>query len=79
MSKIIKQYTDTSLSDKKIYQLGIQAPPGSKIKINNGEPIIVNSTGIFQVECNEDIYITSVEVTKSEEKATVYIDVIEEG
>ena len=35
---------------KSIIQLGIQTLPGTKFKLNNGEEIIIGSTGIYELE-----------------------------
>lgn len=35
---------------KSIIQLGIQSLPGTKFRLNNGEEIIIGSTGIYELE-----------------------------
>lgn len=50
-----------------IYQLGIQAMPGTKIYINSpnvGQPIIIGKTGIFELDLNDQSVITSLRVDK---------------
>ena len=44
-----------------ILQLGIQAPPGTKFKINNGDGdwIIIGTTGIFELDLEGKTEITS--------------------
>ena len=77
MAKVINQYT-TNILDKghKIYQLGVQAIPGSILYINSTEnPIVIGLSGIFQVELEDGSYISTVEVDSSK---AFYIDVIEE-
>lgn len=78
MAKIIKQYTTNILDeDHKIYQLGVQATPGSTLYINNtNNPIVIGPSGIFQVELEDGSYISTVKVNSSN---TFYIDVIEES
>lgn len=46
---------------KPITQLGIQALPGTRIYLNNGEeyPIIIGSTGIYELELEGISNITS--------------------
>ena len=46
-------------SNFPILQLGIQAPPGTKFRINNGDDIIVGTTGIFELDLEGKTEITS--------------------
>ena len=51
-----------------IYQLGIQAIPGTKVYINSpnvGKPIIIEKTGIFELDLNDQSVITSLRVDKA--------------
>ena len=51
-----------------IYQLGIQAIPGTKVYINSpnvGKPIIIGKTGIFELDLNDQSVITSLRVDKA--------------
>lgn len=41
-----------------ILQLGIQAPPGTKFSLNNGDEIIIGSTGIFELDLEGKTEIT---------------------
>lgn len=50
-----------------IYQLGIQAIPGTKVYINSpnvGKPIVIGKTGIFELDLNDQSVITSLRVDK---------------
>lgn len=50
-----------------IYQLGIQAIPGTKVYINSpnvGKPIVIGKTGIFELDLNDQSVITSIRVDK---------------
>ena len=50
-----------------IYQLGIQAIPGTKVYINSpnvGKPIIIGKTGIFELDLNDQSVITSLRIDK---------------
>ncbi len=50
-----------------IYQLGIQAVPGTKVYINSpnvGKPIIIGKTGIFELDLNDQSVITSLRIEK---------------
>lgn len=42
-----------------ILQLGIQAPPGTRFKINEGDDIIIGTTGIFELDLEGKTEITS--------------------
>jgi hypothetical protein len=51
-----------------IYQLGIQAIPGTKVYINSpnvGKPIVIGKTGIFELDLNDQSVITSLRVDKA--------------
>lgn len=41
-----------------ILQLGIQAPPGTRFKINEGDDIIIGTTGIFELDLEGKTEIT---------------------
>lgn len=45
-----------------IFQLGIQAPPGTKVYLNhNIQPVIIGHTGLFDIDLsNTDQYIQSI-------------------
>lgn len=50
-----------------IYQLGIQAIPGTKVYINSpnvGKPIVIGKTGIFELDLNDQSVITSLRIDK---------------
>lgn len=81
MAKIIKQYINTNISGKKIYQLGIQAPQNSIVEINgnSNNKITIGLSKIFQIELKDGMYITSIKVTRPTGITDdYYIDVIEE-
>ena len=42
-----------------ILQLGIQTIPGAKFRLNTGDPIIIGSTGIYELDLNNKTEITS--------------------
>ncbi len=42
---------------RQINKLGVQAPPGTQVVINNSKTIMVGRTGIYELD--EDIYITN--------------------
>lgn len=42
-----------------IVQLGIQTIPGAKFKLNTGDPIVIGSTGIYELDLNNKTEITS--------------------
>ena len=44
-----------------ILQLGIQAPPGTRFRINNGDYIIIGTTGIFELDLEGKTEITSLD------------------
>ena len=45
-----------------VTQLGIQAIPGTKFSLNNAvEKIIIGSTGIYELELNEQTQITNIQ------------------
>lgn len=56
---------------KPIYQLGIQTLPGTKVYINSpyeGSPIIINKSGIFEIEVDNQSLIISLRVDKESAK-----------
>lgn len=78
----------TIFSDEKIiYQLGIQALPGTRFYINDAEyPIIVGTTGLFEIDLSSGMQInqlyfdeTSLELISDNPSAVLIIDTIEEG
>ena len=54
-------FTGSVFADKTpIYQLGIQALPGTKFFLNGGiDPIIVGATGIYELDLHEKATISS--------------------
>lgn len=79
---------NTIFSEEKIiYQLGIQALPGTKFFINDSEyPVIIGTTGLFEIDLSSGIQInhlyfdaTSLEVIANNPSAVLIIDTIEEG
>lgn len=83
MAKVIEQYQNTNISDIKIYQLGVQAPPGSMIYFNEDyeHGIRIGSSGIFQTDLDDGILFTSISVTPAEINGVpgkYYIDIIRE-
>ena len=51
-----------------IYQVGIQTLPGTKVYINSpyeGDPIIINKTGVFEIEAESQSTVTSLRIDKS--------------
>lgn len=57
----LDHYTNGTVfeSNFPILQLGIQAPPGTKFRINNGDDIIIGTTGIFELDLEGKTEITS--------------------
>lgn len=49
---IIKAY-----GAKQVNKLGVQAPPGTQIVVNNSKTIMIGRTGMYELD--EDIYITN--------------------
>lgn len=47
---------------KQINKLGIQAPPGTQVVMNNSKTIMVGRTGMYELD--EDIYITNMYFVK---------------
>lgn len=64
-------------------QLGIQAPPGTKFYINNGEnPVIIGFTGLFELSLLENGSITSltfdeqsIDQIQANDSAIIIIDI----
>lgn len=85
MSKMIKQFVLSEENEKamsfegRIYQLGISGTPGQIIKINRTGQIILNSTGVFQINVTDDIPLNSVEVTEYMGITPLIIDIVYEG
>lgn len=54
-------YTNGTIFENNfpILQLGIQAPPGTRFKINEGDDIIIGTTGIFELDLEGKTEITS--------------------
>ena len=73
--------------EKIIYQLGIQALPGTKFYINDSEyPAIVGTTGLFEIDLSSGVQINhlyfdaaSLDVIANNPSAVLIIDTIEEG
>lgn len=69
-----------------IKQLGIQALPGTKFKVNNSsEPIVIGSTGIYELELPDDVEITalsfeasSIAMLSNLENSSLIVDIIYE-
>lgn len=67
-----------------VTQLGIQALPGTKFSLNNAvEKIIIGSTGIYELELNEQTQITniqfdarSMELIRDNNNAFLIVDII---
>ena len=53
---LIPLYVRVSGSNYSVYKLGIQAPPGTQLKINN-KTILIGRTGIYELDAN--IAVTS--------------------
>ena len=54
-------FTEGSPSKLPIVQLGIQALPGTKFYLNNSaDPIIIGSTGIYELNVDGQAYINSI-------------------
>lgn len=54
------------LSDKKIYQIGIQSLPGTKIYFNNSEQaIIIGNNGYFEISANSNVLISQISIAKT--------------
>lgn len=71
-----------------IVQLGVQAPPGTKFYLNHGmDPVIVGTTGIFELDLQDGAQITAMRFDKKSveniirtETAMLMIDILyEEG
>lgn len=79
MAKIIKQFKNNGVTGFKIYEFGVQAPPGSVIIFNEDDQnmVTIGSTGIFQAELNDGAFVTSIQVNNTQGK-DYYIDVIME-
>lgn len=59
-------FFDGSLGTSSITQLGIQTMPGVKFYLNDGlEPIIVGSTGIYELDLNGLTDITNLNFDKN--------------
>lgn len=59
-------FFDGSLGTSTIVQLGIQTMPGVKFYLNDGlEPIIVGSTGIYELDLNGLTDITNLNFDKN--------------
>ena len=84
MTRKIAQFT-SEVTNKKIYQFGVQAPPNSKIIFNGDDYnyITMGSSGIFQAELPEGSYITGIKVEPAlvqNVPGIYYIDIVfEEG
>lgn len=73
--------------DKIIYQLGIQALPGTRFFINDSDyPIVVGTTGLFEIDQDSGIQIVrlyfeekSLDLIADNPAAILIIDTIEEG
>ena len=67
-----------------IYQLGIQALPGTKFYINNSvDPIIIGSTGVYELSLSGDTQIsalsfspTSIAEIEANDNAYLLVDII---
>lgn len=60
-----------------VNKLGVCAPPGTKIQINNSGVIEINQYGIYQIDLSDGLgIITSLKVLELEEKSYVLIDFI---
>lgn len=47
---------------QNIIQLGIQALPGTKFRINEGiEPVIIGRTGIYELELDNEVVISTLQ------------------
>ena len=74
--------------DKNIYQIGIQALPGTKFYLNNGLdnlPAIIGLSGLFEISLESDILIKTIRfdydsllVIRDNPSAFIIIDTIEE-
>lgn len=79
-------YRDLYFQDKIIYQLGIQAIPGTKFYINGStEPAIIGINGYFQINQNSDFIVNtlrfdekSIKFIEKNPAALLIIDTIEE-
>lgn len=69
-----------------IKQLGIQALPGTKFQVNNSnDPVIIGSTGIYELELPQDVEITALSFDASSiarlsnlENGSLIVDIIYE-
>ena len=83
MGKKIKQFKNTFQTDQevlidnynKVVQLGVQAKPGTKFKINQGNELIIGKTGIYELSLENSIYIHSLKFT---EETSAIIDILYE-
>lgn len=65
------------IANKTITKLGIQAPPGTMLSINN-KPILIGRTGIYELD--DDITIDSLQFNyDTANLRNIIIDFVEEG
>ena len=80
MSKKIQQIIltgeETLSFEGRIYQLGISGTPGQIIKINNNSQIVLNSTGVFQIDVSNDVPLSAVKITEYKGITPLIIDLV---
>ena len=83
MSKTIEQIVINSpaelpkeIKGRSIYQLGVSGTPGQKIQINDNSQIILNSTGVFQIDVSNDVPLSAVKITEYKGITPLIIDLV---